>query len=273
MKPRTNILNAPRFAARIQSARRLMERFPKKQGNYLHRSIATQALPHQVAKRQAQEYSLDANLFRIASSLDDFYQDSRTLDYLRHRYGNPHYMPPGEKDRFYNSKATIINFNDTLVEVIDSGASQFDFDQLLGFMTEIFSATHDDRQVADFHERAREAIVGMRNEMAVEQLLTAAGIEFRRGTAEEDSKGGDYFIENIPFDFKSNETSAQKARMRAEEGGYDGSAILWSHIHPEDFDGKLKLSRQKCVEILAQLKPELNAVITIRRHPHALHAI
>jgi hypothetical protein len=210
----------------------------------------------------------------MVAGLRNFYESSRTLDYLRSRYGSPRSMPPAARNRFYDNKDEIIEFNDILVDVIKTDAPQFDFEQLLDFMTTKFSSTtHSHQHIADFRARAREAIIGMRNEMAVEQLLTAGGIEFRRGTVLEDSKGGDYIIDGVPFDFKSDEYSTQRARMRAEEGGYDSSTILWSHVHFEDFEGKLVLPYDKCQAIIAELKPELEAAIAANKRPQTVHAI
>jgi hypothetical protein len=290
MKQQTNdVLNPNRFITRIRTSNEFLGALPKtdlreldqdKREHALHRAIAASALSLAEHEKKESGHDLDANLFEMVSGLQGFYESSRTLDTLRDRYGSPKNMPPAEKDRFYDSKDTIIEFNDTLVEVINSGASQFDFGELLTFMTNIFSASnsfgdqHASRhRTADFNARARESLVGMRNEMAVEQLLIAGGVEFRRGTVEEDSKGGDYFIEDVPIDFKSDEYSAQRARMRTEENGYDGSGIVWSHVNFEDFEGKLMLPYEKCVTIFAKLKPDLDAAIAAHQRAQVAHAI
>lgn len=276
-------LNPDRFITRIKTSNEFLGNLPKtdlrelpgdKREETLHRAIASSALSLANHERALPGHNLDAELYEMVSGLQDFYDSSRTLDDLRDHYGSPKRMPPAERDRFYDSKDAIIGFNDRLVEVINSGASHFDFGELLTFMTNMFSASNNNRRrVADFQARAREALVGMRNEMAVEQLLIAGGIEFRRGTVEEDSKGGDYIIEGVPFDFKSDAHSAEKARLRAEEGGYDSSTIVWSHINFEDFEGKLTLPFDKCDAILAELKPELDAAIAARKNPQVAHAI
>jgi hypothetical protein len=276
------ILDPNRFIARIHTNATFLARLPrtnlrelskKAYERSLHRAIAARVLPSKAQIIPTQEQSLDDNLFKLASRLQNFYQDSRTLDQLRDRYGRPQNMPPKDKDRFYDSKDAVISFNDTLVEVINGGASLFDFEELLTFMIDVFAATSDQHQAHDFHGYAREAIVGMRNEMAVEQILIAGGVEYRSGTIKEDSKGGDYFIDGVPIDFKSNEDSAKRARMRAEEGGYDGSAILWSHVRFEDFDGKLMLPYDRAVAIFAELKPDLDAVIAAHKQSQVAHAI
>ena len=282
-QPERTPLNPNKFISRIRTSNEFLGNMPKAKHDELpenqreqaiHRAIAKGALSLAGHERATSGNELDANLYEMVSGLQDFYESSRTLDELRDRYGSPKRMPPAERDRFYDSKEAIIGFNDTLVEVINSGASNFDFGELLGYMTNMFSASnHNRRRVADFQARAREALVGMRNEMAVEQLLIAGGIDYRRGTVEEDSKGGDYIIEGVPFDFKSDEYSAEKARLRAEEGGYDSSTIVWSHIRFEDFEGKLTLPYDKCAPILAELKPELDAAIAAHKNPQVAHAI
>lgn len=220
-----------------------------------------------------QPHTSNANLARLVTMLQGFYHASRTLDYLRHHFGNPHNMSPGDRDRFYDSKDSIIRFNDTLVDAIPACAEQFTFEELLSFLTEKFSASDDPKHAADFHERAREALVGMRNEVAVEQLLNAGGMQFRRGTVEEDGKGGDLFVEGVPIDFKSDEYSAERARMRAEEGGYDSGMIVWSHVNFEDFEGKLMLPHERSLAIFAELKPELEAAIAAHTNHQAPHTI
>lgn len=281
MKPTSKeILDPNRFIGQIRTSEAFLGNLPKtnlrelpkeKREQVLHRAIAASALS--LAEREDNDKNkLDANLFRLVSGLQEFYEDSRMLDHLRNRYHNPGNMPRSEYERFYDGKATIIRFNDALGEVINSGASKFDFGDLLTFMTTMFSASNQ-HNVGDFHDRARQAIIGMRNEMAVEQLLITGGVNFRRGTPEEDGKGGDFIVEGVPIDFKSKEFFAQKARNEAKERGYDGSTILWSHVDFEDFEGKLMLPYNKCVEIFAKLKPELDRVIAAHKQPQMAHAI
>ena len=283
MKPLTpsdDILNPDRYVSQLRSHEEFVYRLSKAglgpketRPPYLHRRIAAKAFDTYVERGHAGTPSLEAHLLKLVKGLSRFYRDSRTLDHLRLRYGRPQNMPPYEKDRFYDSKDTIISFNDTLVDVIGEGADRFDFDDLLTFMSNVFSLINGNHHTRDFEERAREAIIGMRNEVAVEQILTAGGVNFRRGTIKEDSKGGDYFIGGVPFDFKSNELSAQHARMKAEEGGYDSGTILWSHVHPEDFEGKLAIPYDRRLKIFAELKPELEAAIASHSQPQIIHAI
>ena len=282
-----DVLNPNRFITRIRTSNEFLASLPKhelprdERQHAIQRAIATSALSLANHEKEGSGNDLDANLLEMISGLQGFYESSRLLDQLRERYGGPQRMTPETRDLFYEAKDTIIEFNDTLVEVINSGASQFDFDELLTFMTNMFSAGNNlgsdhvagRRRIADFSSRARESLVGMRNEMAVEQLLIYGDVDFRRGTVEEDSKGGDYFVEGVPIDFKSDERSAERSRLRAEEGGYDSSGILWSHVTPRDFEGKLTLPYNKCAAIFAKLKPDLDAAIAAHKHPQTAHAI
>jgi hypothetical protein len=274
-------LDPNRFITRIRTSDEFLGSLPKsdlrelpgdKREQALHRAIAAGALSLADHERQQSSNELDASLLELVSGMQEFYEDSRRLEHLREEYGSPRNMSRTVKDQFYDCKETIIRFNDTLGEVINNGASQFNFGELLTFMTNMFSASNK-HHVADFHEKAREAIIGMRNEMAVEQLLIVGGVEFRRGTPEEDERGGDFIIEGVPIDFKSKEFYAEKDRRDAEERGYDGSGILWSHINFEDFEGKLALPYDKCEAAFAKLKPELDAAIATGKRLQVAHAI
>lgn len=212
-------------------------------------------------ERKNGEYDLNANLFRLVGQLGDFQRDTDIVDSLRKKYGKISQMPNDIKDRFRSHKTRLTEFNHTLHEVINAGASKFNFDQLLEFMTTMYMATGNRDDVGDFNSNARSAIVGMRNEMAVEQLLIAGGYDYTLGTVEQDAEGGDVIVEGIPIDLKASKFAEERAKQRAQENGYYHDNILWSHIEFQDYDGQLTLPYNKVDEILARLKPDLDHII------------
>ena len=241
-----------------------------------HRSPAepspVRLVPHRIKKvltgfKKKKDFTkapLSDALYHLVSELQRFYAANQTIDQLRHQYGNPWHMPPVDKKRFYDSKQIVIEFNHALRKVISTDAPRFDFEELLHFIVDTYTAVSGQKHADDFYHHIRTTLVGMRNEIAVEQMLIGAGVAYELGSLKQDAVGGDFIINGIPVDIKASEKTAEVARQRAIDGGYDPSSILWSHIEFEDFDGALRLSPQKSREIFAQLEPELNAIVKPR---------
>lgn len=235
----------------------------------IHRAIAKGALSlAEQRETERGEHDLDANIFRLVSTLDTFYESTTKLNEIRNRYRGA-YMPDTVRREMKKHKAGVIEFNDALQETINAGASKFDFHELLHFITSMRAMSSGPENLDDFHERAKESLIGIRNEMAFEQVLIYAGVDYRLGTAEEDAKGGDFIVQGTPIDVKASEFSATRAQQNAKRNGYDGSGIVWSHIRFDDFDGKLMLPFEKCEAVWRELEPELVNATGSRQLAHA----
>jgi hypothetical protein len=208
-------------------------------------------------------YDLDANLYKLVAGLNDFHEASVIMDELRDEYDSAYYMPPKEKRIFYDHKDKITEFNHVLKEVINVGASRFDFEALLTFMTNMYVAGSrpEHEEAESFHSQARFAIIGMRNEVAVEQLLIAGDIDHEPGTKRQDDEGGDIVVQTVFIDLKASEKSAEKAKRRARMAGRNPDLVVWSHIYLEDFEGQLALPYRKNEEILGRLLPDLKKAL------------
>ncbi|MDN5275231.1 MAG: hypothetical protein JWP06_1132 [Candidatus Saccharibacteria bacterium] len=265
------VLNPGRFVTSIRHDSEFLGGLPKaeyqsmpqdQKRESMQRAIAAGALS--IAERLEKEhgeYDLDANLYKLVAGLDDFHRGSVAMDQLRDEYGSPHYMPPPEKQDFYDHKDKITEFNHVLREVINAGASRFNFDELLIFMTNMYIASSGSKDAQSFHAQARMTIVGMRNEVAIEQLMIAAGVEYNLGTAAQDSVGGDIVIQGVLIDVKASEKSAEKAKQKAKRSGRNQDRIVWSHIEFADYEGGLMLPYKKNDEILQKLLPDLRIAL------------
>lgn len=250
-----------------ETMRSSSEREPEKER--IHRAIAKGALSlAEQRETERGEHDVDANIYRLVSHIDSFYENSVRLDELRAKYGNRN-VPPHIRNEKIAKRAEVIEFNDALQETINAGASKFDFHELLHFMTSMRAMSSGPENLDDFHKRAKESLIGIRNEMAFEQVLIYAGVDYRVGTTEEDTKGGDFIVNGTPIDVKSSQFSAERAQQNAKRNGYDGSGIIWSHINFEDFDGKLMLPFEKCEAVWHELEPELAAATGSRQLAHA----
>lgn len=229
---------------------------------HLQNAVATGALS--IAKKLETEkgpYDLDANLYALVGNLNSFYESVKQLENLTKDYGSPRQMPLDKRRSFYESKQDVIEFNHTLHEVINSGASKFGFNDLLVFMTNAHTASAGPETTKDFYDKARDRLIGMRNEMAFEQVLIYSGIEYELGDTVQDATGGDFVIEGRPIDVKASEMSAKSAREKAARHGYDPSGIIWSHIDFDDYQGQLTLPYERVPDIAAKVKPELDKIL------------
>lgn len=120
------------------------------------------------------------------------------------------------REHFREAKAMIRRFNDALQDIIDTGANHLSFDDLLNFMTTMYRKSHGSSPEA-FKNEARSTLIGMRNELAVEQALIASGIEYEQGTDEDDAKGGDIIVNGVRIDIKSSHELAEEAKQQARD--------------------------------------------------------
>lgn len=264
-------LNPGHFVSSIRRDERFLGNLPKT--NYesmpadekresIQRAIAAGAISiSERLRKERGEYDLDANLYSLVAGLHDFHEGSIVMDQLRDEYGSAHHMPAKEKQDFYDHKERITEFNHVLREVINAGASKFNFDELLTFMTTMYVAANGREGMNSFHSQARMAIIGMRNEVAVEQLLISGGVEYDLGTQDQDSKGGDVVIQGVLIDVKASERSAENAKLKARQSGRNPDRIVWSHITFEDYEGRLTLPAQKNEEVLQALLPDLRKAL------------
>lgn len=235
---------------------------PSKKREHLQRAIASSAFT--IANEREQTHGdsdLDAHLFRLVGSLGSFYEGAQTLDTLGQRYRSRRDMSPGAARKFATSKEDVISFNHTLREVINVGASKLSFDDLLQFMVKMHVESGGRESMQSFEQQARNRLVGMRDEMAFEQMLIAGDVNYRIGEPEEDAIGGDFIVEGIPIDVKSSEFTARDAKRRATERNRNPHRIIWSHIRPQDYNGRLTLTYDQSKALFSEIEPELAQAI------------
>lgn len=256
-----SIRDTPRFREELPDTP-FAELTPEARRESLLRAVASGAISiADTLERQRGEYDLDANLYRLVGNLNSFHEGSLVIDRLREQYQTPRYMPRAEKKTFYDNKGRVTEFNHILREVINAGASRFGFNNLLTFMTNMNAASGNRENTGEFHAQARAALVGMRNEIAVEQVLIGAGIDYELGTLEDDAEGGDIIIENIPIDIKASLNATQRAQEKARQFGRDPNRIIWSHIQFEDYEGQLTLPYRLNGAVYAKMKPDLDKAL------------
>lgn len=197
-----------------------------------------------------------AAAYSIAAKSGDFFAAQQKLDTLR--------MSRERLDRseFLAARNEVIDFNHTLHDALDVIGNRYNFHELLTFLDQSYATTSGGRGNKLFHERMKEAIVGMRNELAVEQVLISEGIEYQLGTLEEDAKGGDFIISGVPVDVKSSFFSAEKAKREASRHGRNPDTIIWSQIDFEDFEGRLSLPYEKVAAVGKKLLPKIERAVS-----------
>lgn len=184
-------------------------------------------------------FSFRSNMLKTISGLHDFYQSQTYLD--------QHSNSPAHRrtDKYHEAKRKIINFNHNLRETIEAGANEdVKFSELLSLMSQQYAALTGTRDVKQFNEYARSAIVGMRNELATEMIMINNGVEFDQGAEEDDAHGGDFIVNGVLLDVKASQNTAWSSQEKAEAKGYDASNIIWSGIKFEDFGDNLMLTAE-----------------------------
>jgi len=205
-------------------------------------------------------YDLDANLFELIANITDFAEAQRSMDAFKDTYGTTKFklIDPTQVSEYTANKQTVIKFNHILHEVINAGAHAFDFSELVAFMTQQYGAISGEKNLANFEGIARMAVNGMRNELAVEQILIQNGIDFELGDENDEVHGGDFIVNGVRIDIKSTLARTEKAQQRERELGRNPDHVIWSHIDFKDYQGKLSLSQEGIEKASKELIPLIN---------------
>lgn len=111
-------------------------------------------------------------------------------------------------------------------------------------------------------EITKQVVLGIRTELGFEQKMQAAGVQFRRGTPEEDAKGIDYVVEGVPIDVKSSLHKLLETGTPNESRPYfikNGKVTLFPYDYDTDYQNNTFRIKQDVLELRAeQLKRDLD---------------
>lgn len=250
------------FATQLPTDRPFGELPPDQKQIHFQRAIASSAIS--IARRVERAkggHNVDVQLYTLIAELPTFYETKRTINSLLDTYGDYAHMPLEEKLRYNKSKETQIAFNTTLREVINTGASKFNFNDLLTFMTTMHAASGGRETTKEFYGFARESLVGIRNEMAFEQVLMASGLDYEVGSVEQDAEGGDFIVNGVPIDVKASKDNVARKQQKAIEAGRNPNLIVWSHIDFEDYEGSLTLPYSWAESTVEKVLPDIRQAL------------
>jgi hypothetical protein len=167
----------------------------------------------------------------------------------------------------HEMRAHARDFNDALRELIccasESDPARLNFPELVQVLsTTYFELTQQRAMVAEpdrhpAHAMIRYAAIGMRNEVAFEDMLHRTTLRWRRG---EDINGADYWINGAKFDVKASEGTAKMGQAKAIAHGYNPLSIYDPRIKFEDFNNQLRLP----IDIIQQLAHDREPELTLR---------
>lgn len=244
------------------------ERHARDQRNWAIR-FGAHALQHETVRRDG-EHSLDASLYTLIANITPFYDGQRELDAYRTKYEHIDHrtIPEDERQRFYEAKLDVGVFNDALKGVIEAGAHKFNFNELLAFVTNMYGEIEGPHNLEYFNDAARGALVGMRSEVAFEEMMNVLGIECQPADPIDDTKYKYDARVKLPYatkfekvDVKTSEFAVDDAWERAAK--YNDDVIpIWPHVSEDDFKGQLSLSydvlTKKAPAVLADLEKGAN---------------
>ena len=255
------IQRTPDFLANMPSTS-YRDMQPEEKMRSFREAIGTTALSlaDRIKEKPGGEHNLNANLLTLIGTLNDYDANIKIVNEIKRRNQDIKRISPEDRASMKEAKRPLIRFNHALREVINSGASQFSFDELLHFITdahEIGGENGSRKGKEAFSTELRTKIVGMRNEIAFEQLLIHGGIPYELGSEEDDAAGKDFRVRDIGIDTKASESTTRAAKKQALRRGKNPDHIIWSHINEEDFEGGLALPNHKIAAIWEKLKPDI----------------
>lgn len=217
----------------------------------------------EVMRQEHGKFDIKPRIMDMVSRMDDFYDSRQRIATHKAELRKDRISDEAYQD-FIQAKETVIDFNHTLREVIEVNNNRFNFEDLLVFMTEIHAAINGPDTQQEFYDHGQEVLIGMRNEIATEQiLLQYSDYEFELGDEADDAIGADLIIEGVPFDVKSSPKSTERAQKTALRYGRNPHLVIWSHLKPEDFKGRLTLpaeaSKKAAPELIRDVRTGLAA--------------
>lgn len=182
----------------------------------------------------------EGHAMNITAQLTTFSQSLDELNDLREQGAKHH-----EKLRPLRK---VAEFNHAVKDMIDNNPS-LQFTEVLNFIMNMNQQINGNPEHGHaFEDQVRGILVGMRHEIAFEQMLGyMPDVEYREATIEEDLQGADIFVSlnnspMVPIDVKAGAEKTQVSKEQAHNRGYDSSHIIWSHILDEDFNGSFRIS-------------------------------
>lgn len=210
-----------------------------------------------LSESEDQGYSKsEKNLLGVISHLGSFVTAQRMADEMGHKRDEGRLSQRERNQMNILKDSDLIPFNHAIKELINTDSS-LTKDELDVSLTRLYMKLfyRDDPMVkrADtdgIHDQnlikavSQDVLIsisastnGMRNEVAAETMLTAAGIEYDyQVSTSEDAQGADLFVyvdnEWIPIDIKASENGAKKALAKRSN-----SHAVWTGLHPSAFTG------------------------------------
>lgn len=144
----------------------------------------------------------------------------------------------------------IAEFNHAVKDMVNSNPS-LGFAEVLSFILKMDQNINGRNTGGhEFETEVRGVLIGMRHEIAFEQILGyIPEAEYKETTVEDDLNGADILIslDNSPLtaiDIKASYETTQRSKNEATWYGFDSSHIVWSHINEEDFNGTFRISNE-----------------------------
>jgi len=198
--------------------------------------------------------TFDGHILEVISHLPQFLDSQIALNTLRKSY-----TPHSEKAPHLDN---VVRLNHALKELVDANPL-LSFTNVLGFLQQMNTAINGQGHAELFSYEARSILVGMRHEIAVEQMLgMMPDVDYQDTSLENDLKGSDVFvsIDNSPYvaiDIKASETSAQNAQQKAARRGYNPAVIVWSQLYDNDFGDNFRIPHETALERKNSLHEQL----------------
>jgi hypothetical protein len=212
-----------------------------------HGRIISQAA--EVLSREAESQSgrktFEGQILDVISHLPQFLQSQIALDRLSESGASRRERAP--------YLDTAVRFNHSLKELVDS-YPVLQFSQVLRFLSQMNAAINGKSYSEFFTHQATEILIGMRHEIAFEQMLgVMPDVEYQDTDLASDLKGSDVFVSingspYAPIDVKSSFVSAEKAKQRATAHGRNPNLIIWSQLYEEDFGDSFRIPHETVME-------------------------
>jgi hypothetical protein len=197
-------------------------------------SMAAKAIAGNFMQDKSRAYTPETHALNVFSHLGNFYESQSWLNDVRAK--NHGHIPRHLEKPANDHLKEVLKFNRALKELINVCGNRYTFDQLSGFLVNGHQILEHGKSMSSSLENSVQgAIIGMRNELAIEQMLSIADIDYSLGTIKQDMEGGDFIINGYAIDVTTSPERAREKQAEAQAYGNDPSLIVYSDLDKDDF--------------------------------------
>lgn len=183
--------------------------------------------------------NLKGHTFNVISKIPAFVEANLALDEMEQ---SGYHVT--RKDRLPYIRE-LSDFNSSLKDLIDTNP-KLGFKQTSHFFTSMANGMYSGQYNELVKRELEYGLMGMRHEIAAEQIMGYLDVDYREATTNEDLKGVDFYVSldgrrEFGIDIKASEDKETQKRQQAAQHGNPISRIMWTGAYASSFGDSFRI--------------------------------